>query len=134
MRLKKSDITDISSIYQMIIEQVTEGGATSSSSSLYDKLGQNLRENKFETTGGETIVVFYTKKISDDENDILHNASGPAVTFGSGGEGNEFYFIDGKLVEKDSKEFRAANSAMTFKQDVEDVGDEAADTDFGMFQ
>lgn len=125
--MKKKDISKLSDIYSLIIEQADGGIPQGSSDVAYDKLDQNLRENNFTTTSGEPIVVFYTKKISDTEPDILHNAAGPAVTFGSGGEGNEFYFIDNKLVEKDSKEFRAAQAQMGYKasfkdQEVSDLG------------
>jgi len=125
--MKKKDISKLSDIYSLIIEQADGAIPQGSSDVAYDKLDQNLRENNFTTTSGEPIVVFYTKKISDTEPDILHNAAGPAVTFGSGGEGNEFYFIDNKLVEKDSKEFRAAQAQMGYKasfkdQEVSDLG------------
>lgn len=119
--MKKKDITKLSDIYSLIIEQADGAMPQSSSDAAYDKLGQNLRENNFTTTSGEPIVVFYTKKISDTEPDILHRADGPAVTFGSGGEGNEFYFIDNKLVEKDSKEFRAAQADLRTKVSFKDT-------------
>ncbi len=49
----------------------------------YNKEGQSLRRNLlvFNPEEGD-VVVFYTRKISDDRNDVIHNASGPAVRFG----------------------------------------------------
>jgi len=49
----------------------------------YDKEGQSLRRNLlvFNPEEGD-VVVFYTRKISDNRNDVIHNASGPAVKFG----------------------------------------------------
>jgi len=51
----------------------------------YDKEGQSLRCNVIvcNQANGD-FVIFYTQKISDDQNDVIHNAAGPAVKFGKG--------------------------------------------------
>ena len=131
--MNKKDINSISDIYSLILEQADGGMPLASEDVAYDKLDQNLRENEFYTTGGETIVKFYTKKISDTEPDLLHNAAGPAVTFGSGGEGNEFYFIDGKLTTPDTKEYKAAAATITYNKNMGTLGrkgDVEGDFDF----
>jgi hypothetical protein len=49
----------------------------------YDKLEQSLRRNLFVFgPENEEFVVFYTRKISNERNDVIHNAEGPAVQFG----------------------------------------------------
>jgi len=133
--MRKTDINSLSDIYQMISEQA-EGGSgdiQATSDASYDKLGQSLRENKFVITDApDGTVLFYTMApASNDENDKLHNAAGPAVVFGSGGPGNEFYFLKGKLVDKDSKEYRAAAAELSFSADVKGAGEE--DVDLGGF-
>ena len=49
----------------------------------YDKEGKSLRLNLPDSNPveGET-VVFYTHRISDDKNDVIHNATGSAVRLG----------------------------------------------------
>jgi hypothetical protein len=135
--MRKNDINSLNDIYKLIAEQVDESGGDikASSDAKYNKLGQNLRENQFVINDSpDGTVLFYTMKpASDDENDKLHNAAGPAVVFGEGGPGNEFYFIEGKLMDPASKEYRAYAADLTFKADVAETGMEA-DTDFSAFQ
>jgi hypothetical protein len=137
--MRKNDISSLNDIYKLIAEQVDESGGDikASSDAKYDKLGQNLRENQFVINDSpDGTVLFYTMKpASDDENDKLHNAAGPAVVFGSGGPGNEFYFIEGKLMDKDSKEYRAAAAEVNFSATLKAGGDEAGmeDVDFSEF-
>ena len=96
----------------------------------YDKLGQNLRENRY-SNGDKGIVLFYTLRPSDTENDKIHNAIGPAVILGDANgkfdENNKeltFYFIDGKQVEgpEDPEFINAANKvAASSSAEVQDV-------------
>lgn len=129
----------MSDIARVIMESATIGADGSSSieygsDTAYDKLGQNLRENNYKD-GDRGIVLFYTERPSDEENDKLHNAAGPAVVFANdAGEYDEsnpeltFYFIHGKQVEGPSDpEYMNAGSSVAAKssQDVQDVfGDE----------
>lgn len=110
-------MNNLSNIAQRILEAVSQPGATAAqptnADDLYTELDQDLRLNQFDDEGGAPIVVFYTMKINDKENDVLHNAAGPAVTFGSGGDGEVFYFINGKQVEPDSDEYKNAAAALS---------------------
>jgi hypothetical protein len=88
----------------------------------------------------------------DKAMNIRHREDGPAI---EGSDGNKFWYLNGKLHREDGpavvwkngdkrwylngkeyseKEFRAHQAAKQFKQDIEDVGDEAADTSFDIFQ
>jgi hypothetical protein len=129
--MRKSDIRSMGDIARLILENAAgAGGVSSNSSALYDKLGQNLRENEF-NNNGKGIVMFYTMKPSDDENDKLHNAAGPAVIFADSSgnynpddEENTFYFINGERVDPASKTYTAAaskasGSAMTQAGDID---------------
>jgi len=53
----------------------------------YDKEGQSLRRNVIvcNQANGD-FVIFYTQKISDDQNHVIHNAAGQAVKFGKGNQ------------------------------------------------
>jgi hypothetical protein len=84
--------------------------------------------------GPNNIVVFFTKKISDTENDVLHNASGPAVIFEQGGEGNEFFFIDGKPADFNSREYKAARADVEYKSSEKEMTGRETDDEFGAFQ
>lgn len=82
---------------------------------------------------GDNIVVFLTKKVSDNENDVLHNASGPAVIFEQGGEGNEFFFLDGEPATRE--EVGARSNALAAKtnpkvQDTFGKDEDPFDIDF----
>ena len=85
--------------------------------------------------GSDNIVVFFTKKISDNENDVLHNASGPAVIFEGGGEGNEFFFINGQPADFNSKEYKSARADVEYKSAEKEIAGRETDTDeFSAFQ
>lgn len=85
--------------------------------------------------GSNNIVVFFTKKISDTENDVLHNASGPAVVFEGGGEGNEFFFINGEPADFNSKEYKAARADVEYKTSEKEIAGRETDSDeFSAFQ
>lgn len=71
--------------------------------------------------GSDNIVVFFTKRGSDTENDILHNRTGPAVIFEQGGEGNEFFFIDGQPADQDEIEIGQTKAAVDADEDVRDT-------------
>ena len=131
--MRKTDINSLSDIYKRLIVEQDMSNIQPSSDVAYDKLNQDLRENNFTTTSGEPIVVFYTMRISNTEPDILHNAAGPAVTFGSGGEGNEFYFIKNKLVEKDSPEYVEAAADLNYKVNMQGMDEEPVE-DFSPFR
>jgi hypothetical protein len=132
--MRKTDIKSLGDIYKRLIVEQDMSKSQPGSDVAYDKLNQNLRENSFTASdSGEPIVVFYTKKPpSDDENDKLHNAAGPAVIFGQGGEGNEFYFIEGQLVEKDSPEYREAAANLRYKSSMQGIDEEPVE-DFSAF-
>ena len=75
--------------------------------------------------GSNNIVLFFTKKISDNENDVLHNAYGPAVIFEQGGEGNEFWFLDGKPSTPEDAATTANVATAKSSKEVQDTfGDE----------
>ena len=66
--------------------------------------------------------MFYTKKISDTENDVLHNESGPALVFANDqGEYDQedpklaFYFLDDVKVDHNSKQWHDAYRASAGK-------------------
>jgi len=130
--MRKSDIQSMGDIARLILENAADGNnITSSSSATYDKLGQSLRENEF-NNNGKGLVMFYTMKPSENENDKLHNAAGPAVIFADSSgnydpenEANVFYFIYGEKVDPNSKEYKAAESkasSSAMKQSG-DIGD-----------
>jgi len=106
--MKRRDIQQMSDLACMILESMGNSDSiTGNSDTLYDKEGQNLRLNDFKD-GDKSIVMFYTKKISDTENDILHNERGPAIIFANDAgvydindDKLAFYFIQDKKVEGD---------------------------------
>ena len=130
--MRKSDIQSMGDIARLILENTAGGNNISSTSSAtYDKLGQNLRENEF-NNNGKGIVKFYTMKPSENENDKLHNAAGPAVifadssgTYNTDDETNVFYFINGERVDPNSKAYKAAESkaSSSAMQQSGDIGD-----------
>lgn len=75
--------------------------------------------------GDSNIVLFFTKKVSDNENDLLHNSSGPASIFNRGEKDEVYYFLDGVQVDPSSKGFRAAIATMTYTANVTAAGCEA---------
>lgn len=125
---------DASSLYsygpeKLRINHFTKQGALNSQASYtLDSVDPSL-------LGSDNIVVFFTKKVSDTENDILHNASGPAVVFEGGGEGNEFFFIDGEPADFNSREFKAARADVEYKSSEKEIAGRETDTDeFSAFQ
>lgn len=114
--MRKSDIQSLGDIARLILEGTAGAeNLNNSADHLYDKLGQNLRLNDF-MDGSKPIVMFYTKKISDTENDVLHNAAGPAIVFANErGEYDQedpelaFYFLDDAKVDPNSSEWKAAH-------------------------
>jgi len=112
--MNKKDMNNLADLARLVLEQVEDPSTiTSSGDALYNKERQNLRENNFTTTSGDPIVKFYTMRPkSENENDILHNAAGPAVIFGDGGEGNEFYFINDEKIDgpEDPRYVNASNA------------------------
>lgn len=138
--------TQGSSFMSSLLEAAaTTNTGAGDASSLYSYGPEGLRINHFTKKGalnstatfshrglGDTglldtdnIVVFTTKKVSDTENDVLHNASGPAVIFEQGGEGNEFFFLDGEPVERSEVETRGnALAAKTNPKAQETFGDD----------
>jgi hypothetical protein len=107
---------DASSLYsygpeKLRINHFTKQGAFNSTATYkLDEIDPSL-------IGSDNIVVFFTKKISDNENDVLHNASGPAVIFEGGGEGNEFFFINGKPADLN----QALLYLMNWQADLPDI-------------
>ena len=125
---------DASSLYsygpeKLRINHFTKNGALNSKASyVLDSVDQSL-------LGPDNIVVFFTKKISDNENDVLHNASGPAVVFEQGGEGNEFFFINGEPADFNSKEYKAARADVEYKSSEKEIAGRETDADeFSAFQ
>ena len=114
--MRKSDIQSLGDIARLILEGTAGAeNLNNSADHLYDKLGQNLRLNDF-MDGSKPIVMFYTMKISDTENDVLHNEAGPAIVFANEqGEYDEsdpelaFYFINDAKVDPNSPEWKAAH-------------------------
>lgn len=138
--MRKSDINGMADIFQRMITEAAGSGvnpAPSTGGNLYSYGPENLRENNYTSDSGEPIVLFYTKKISDTENDILHNSDGPAVIFGKGGEGNEFFFLDGQKLDmadpKDAKRFRAASAEVTYRGHEKEATGESDFGDLGAF-
>jgi hypothetical protein len=124
---------DASSLYsygpeKLRINHFTKQGALNSTATYkLDEIDPSL-------IGSDNIVVFFTKKISDTENDVLHNASGPAVIFEGGGEGNEFFFIDGKPADFNSREYKAARADVEYKSSEKEMTGRETDDEFGAFQ
>lgn len=114
--MRKSDIQSLGDIARLILEGTADAeNLNNTANHLYDKLGQNLRLNDF-MDGSKPIVMFYTMKISDTENDVLHNEAGPAIVFANErGEYDEsdpelaFYFINDAKVDPNSPEWKAAH-------------------------
>lgn len=138
--MKRSDIKNMSDIFQRMLTEAADGGvnaAPTSGGNLYSHGSENLRENKYTSDSGEPIVLFYTKKISDTENDVLHNAEGPAVIFDKGGEGNEFFFINGEKLDmenpSDAKKYRAAGAEVTYRGHEKETTGGADLDDLGAF-
>lgn len=110
--MRKSDIQSLGDIARLILEGTADAeNLNNSANHLYDKLGQNLRLNDFKD-GSNNIVMFYTKKISDTENDVLHNESGPALVFANDQSEYDqedpklaFYFLDDVKVDPNSKQW-----------------------------
>lgn len=127
--MRKSDIRSMGDIARLILENAEEGASISTNSSaLYDKLDQNLRENEF-NNNGKAIVLFFTMKPSEDENDKLHNATGPAVIFADSSgnynpddEENTFYFINGERVDPNSSTFKNASKKLTGQVSSKETG------------
>jgi hypothetical protein len=124
---------DASALYsygpeKLRVNHFTKQGALNSSATYaLDQVDPSL-------LGSNNIVVFFTKKISDTENDVLHNASGPAVIFEGGGEGNEFFFIDGKPADFNSREYKAARADVEYKSSEKEMTGRETDDEFGAFQ
>lgn len=135
--MRKSDINSMADIFQrMLTESAAAGGITpapSNGGNLYSFGPEKLRENNYTSDSGEPIVLFYTKKISDTENDVLHRSDGPAVIFGEGGEGNEFFFLNGEKVDPASKEWKAAGHEMKYRGHEQEFTGETDADDLGAF-
>lgn len=143
-------------IFTRQLNEADEGGADSNVTieQLYSYGPEQLRTNHFTEQGAkysfpqysedgvlepnivgkDNIVLFFTEKVSDSDSDLLHNATGPAVIFNQGGEGNEYYFIHGVQVEPDSKEWRAANAQVSYTTNVQAAGDEVDMSGFDFFK
>jgi len=79
--MRKSDINSMADIARLILENASDAeNLSNTADNLYNQEGQNLRLNDYKD-GSKNIVMFYTKKPSDTENDVLHNEKGPAVVF-----------------------------------------------------
>jgi len=119
--MNKRDINALSDIFQRIIMESAGGGVQPDPgySAEYNIGVENLRANSYTTNSGEPIVLFYTQKISDDQNDVLHKGDGPAVIFGNGGPENEFYFLHGERIDMTTdegrKKFKAASHEVTYR-------------------
>ena len=144
--MNRKDISNINNIFRLVLERTeTDGEVDVSEDSAYDKEGQNLRktvirERIFEDVKAKTksgfeyttkafkgyggvVATFFTKKGSP--NDLLHNGKGPAIIIGEGGEGKEFYYVDGKEVDPESVEYRAIAAGAGLKEKgVEQLDDE----------
>jgi hypothetical protein len=91
---------DASALYsygpeKLRVNHFTKQGAINSTATYDDGSAEDFKS----LLGSNNIVMFTTMKISENENDVLHNAFGPAVIFENGGEGNEFWFDEGKPVK-----------------------------------
>lgn len=142
------------SFLKTLVENADESSTTNTSGdadSLYSYGPEKLRINHFTKNGAfnskgeyildgvdssllgnDNVVVFFTKRGGPESNDILHNASGPAVIFEQGGENNEFYFINGNSVDKNSKEWKTARAEMSYRSSAKrladiDIGDDEFD-------
>ncbi len=125
-------------IAQFILENVNGTNITSTSDHLYDKLGQDLRLNDYRDDSNKPIVMFYTMKPSDTENDMLHNEAGPAVVFANAqGEydpqdsGSAFYFVKSEKVDPNSEKWQniynqSAGKAMVSKGDISKEAESAS--------
>jgi len=124
--MRKSDIQSLGDIARLILEGTADAeNVNNSANHLYDKLGQNLRLNDFKD-GSNNIVMFYTKKISDTENDVLHNESGPALVFANDQSEYDqedpklaFYFLNDVKVDPNSKQWTDAYQASAGKTMVD---------------
>lgn len=127
--MRKSDINKMADIAKIILENTGTGsGVENAANALYDKLGQDLRENDYRADG-KKIVQFYTEKPSETENDVLHNEEGPAVIFANeAGEydindaGNTFYFLHGERVDPNSSEWRQVSQQRIGKSTSASLG------------
>lgn len=116
--MRKSDIRSLGDIARLILENAADAeNLNNTADHLYTKKGQSLRLNDFRD-GNTPIVMFYTKKISDTENDVLHNAAGPAIIFANAqGEYDQedpelaFYFLDDEKVDPNSQRWTDAHKA-----------------------
>ena len=124
---------DASSLYsygpeKLRINHFTKQGALNSTATYsLDKIDPSL-------LGSDNIVVFFTKRGGENENDILHNASGPAVIFEGGGEGNEFFFINGEPADFNSREYKAARADVEYKSSEKELtGRETGTDEFAAF-
>jgi hypothetical protein len=149
--IEKTGMSYVNTLVESAANTSSTGG---DASSLYSYGPENLRINHFtkqgalnstgtytldgvdpKLLGSDNIVAFFTKKISDNENDVLHNASGPAVIFEQGGEGNEFFFINGKPADFNSKEYKAARADVEYKSSAKELGKDVEGADeFSAFQ
>jgi len=137
--MRKSDIQSLGDIARLILEGTADAeNLNNSASHLYNQKGQNLRLNDFKD-GSKNIVMFYTKKISDTENDVLHNAAGPAIVFANEqGEYDQedpklaFYFLDDVKIDPNSKQWTDAlkTSAGKTMADIEVKDKGVAEIDF----
>jgi len=112
---------DASSLYsygpeKLRINHFTKQGALNSTATFDDGGVDDFKS----LLGSSNIVMFTTKKISENENDVLHNLYGPAVIFENGGEGNEFWFEDGKPAKPE--DLTAKANAQTAKGDTREGG------------
>jgi hypothetical protein len=139
--MKSKDIDALNNLFNKVLIKESTGGEASGpadapeligikaySEPKYDKEGQNLRSNFFTTDDDKPIVLFYTMQRGGDENDVLHNAAGPAVVFEGGGEGKEFYFIEGEQVSPDSDEYKTANAEFEYQDRASRLGKKKTDT------
>jgi len=133
--MRKSDINNLADIFTRMLNESNDGvsAAPTSGGNLYNYGPEKLRANNYTSDSGEPIVLFYTKKISDTENDVLHRSDGPAVIFGEGGEGNEFYFLNGEKVDPASKEWKAAGHEMKYRGHEQEFTGETDADDLGAF-
>jgi hypothetical protein len=138
--MKSKDIDALNNLFNKVLIKESKGeqasgpadapeliGIKAYSEPKYDKEGQNLRSNYFTTDDDKPIVLFYTKQRGGDENDVLHNAAGPAVVFEGGGEGKEFYFIEGEQVSPDSDEYKSAKSRYEYNSRAVRLGKKKSD-------
>lgn len=139
--MKKSDINSMSDIFQRMLTEAASGGmdaAQSSGGDPYSYGPENLRENKYIDKGGKVLVRFFTKKpASENENDVLHNADGPAVIFGEGGQGDEFFFLNGERIDMsnpaEAKKYRAAGAEISYRGQEKEITGKSDFGDLGAF-